>query len=148
MIINPQNLKMAIGDTTHTLVGVGIGPSTKFPISWGNCFSVMCDHQIQYRIVNFNYENLQYLLVHKMIQFPIQILVLAGTVAVFHDFRIEYDWYSDRFCETCCPEDLLPIPQQLKIQRDKDAGIIVDKEITMGDGRKMIIRSQKINPTL
>jgi len=89
--------------TSTTLVGV---LSKKFPLSSGNCFSVRGDDDKEYRIVNFCLENLEYL-EKKGINFPFGIRAIGDRTAVMHDARIPHDFYQTRFCEVCCPRELL-----------------------------------------
>lgn len=141
--------KAATSITTHTLVGVGDGP---YPMKHGNCFSIKCGGDKEYRVVNFNYENLVHLLKEKLIEWPITVLVFwegsAGEsrTAMIHDHRIPDNYYQDFFCETCCPRDYLPIPQRLRIQRDLESGRVREIEVPSMDGKgKMIISTRKVN---
>ena len=102
----------ALHVTITTLIGV-IG---KAPFSYGNCFSVRADDGNAYRIVNMVLENLD-VLIKSGLTYPIDIKVLGDGVAVMHDRRIPDDWYKSDFCETCCPYELLPMPQQLQRER-------------------------------
>jgi hypothetical protein len=104
--------------TSHTLVGV-LG---KPPHDSGNCFSVTADDGSEYRIVNFVYENLKALQAAGL-TWPVDIRVLAGRTAVFHDRRIPHNWYQSRFCEVCCPKALLPLPQLLRHEREVMQGV-------------------------
>jgi len=137
-----DNKLSAIGVTLTTLVGV----CTKhYPVPHGNCFSVKVKgEERDYRIVNFYHENLEYLLKEKKIEWPINIVKLCERTAFIHDHRIEDCYYSNRFCEVCCPRDFLPLPQQLRIQRDLESGRLVESEITMPDGSKMIMSKMSI----
>lgn len=110
--------------TTKTLVSYG---SSEFPRSTGNCFSVKCsgiDSNI--KIVNFNYENLEYLINIGMINFPMTCYFIGEYTAVMYDSRIPLKWYQNHFCTTCCPENLLPMPQRLNIMLMKSVGDIKD----------------------
>jgi len=104
-----DNVKLATTVTSVTLVGF-IG---EFPMKRGNCFSVRTNDNEDYRIVNFNHENLEELIRLEILKFPIQISLISKHHAVIADGRIPNEWYSARFCETCTPKDLLPLPQQL-----------------------------------
>jgi len=108
----------ALQVTSHTLVGT----SEERPSERGNCFSVMADDEKEYAIVNFNLENLQALQTLGL-QWPIEIEALRGRFAVIQDGRIGERWYQLRFCEVCCPRDLLPITQRLRQKRDIARGI-------------------------
>jgi hypothetical protein len=137
MKIEDLKLLKASVVTGHTLVGVC---STDFPLSRGNCFSVMADDSHEYRIINFIVENWEEM-IRRGIKPPIQIAVWAKNLAIVHDERIPDDWYREKFCGVCCPEELLPITQQLALDRDyrwgsreKTQGGII---IHLGSGPKL-----------
>jgi hypothetical protein len=95
--------------------------SDTYPYESGNCFSVIASDGKEYKIVNFAAENFEAL--HQFdCKLPVKIRVLSERHAVIHDERIPDDWYQGKFCEVCCPERLLPIPQQLRIEREKAQG--------------------------
>lgn len=104
---------------TITMLGFS---TIKYPINKGNCFAVNGSDGKPYKIVNFCYENLKYLLRHRHIDFPIDIMALGENVGVIHDARIPDDFYSSTFCEVCCAEELLPITQKLRHQRQEERG--------------------------
>ena len=64
--------------------------------------------------------------------------------AIIADGRIPDEWYSTRFCESCTPKDLLPLPQQLKQFLDIERGIRVETEIDI-NGQKMTMVSINVN---
>lgn len=112
-----EHLATAIG--SQTLVGF---TKQTFPAKRGNCFGVeTANGTSEFRIVNFVVENLEELL-SRGLCWPIRIVELDNRVAVINDERIPDDWYREDFCETCCPESLLPTPQILKHERDKLRG--------------------------
>ncbi len=96
--------------TMHTLVGYS---GNKFPMGGkgGNCFSVETDGG-ELRIVNFGMENLEHL-ISLGLKWPIRVEDIGSGRGVINDGRIGDRWYSDRFCEACCPKDLIPLPQRL-----------------------------------
>ena len=105
----------------QTLVGT---LETTFPKASGNCFGMDTNLGQCYSVVNFYAENLEYLLQQHMITLPIKLLVCPGTdIAVVNDGRIPDNWYRNKFCEVCCPRELLPPTQRLKHLRDIDRGI-------------------------
>lgn len=111
--------------TEHTLIGT----SDERPSFSGNCFSVKADDGKYYRIVNFNMENLE-ALIELGLKWPIECEALAdGRCAAVMDGRIGERWYSDRYCEICCPEELLPITQLQRHKRECARGARVE-----GDG--------------
>lgn len=97
----------------QTCVGVGGTP----PHEYGNCFTVLCDDGKHRRVVNFVLENLEAGVEKHGLTWPIRIKALTDRVAVVHDERIPDNWYSKRFCEVCCPTNLLPLPQLLAHER-------------------------------
>lgn len=135
-----ENLKNAVNVTTITMVGY-IG---EFPMKRGNCFSVETDDSNEYRIINFNHENLEELERIGTVSFPLKISVLADRIAIICDERIPDEWYSQRFCETCTPRELLPLPQRLKHFLDIERGIREEQEIEI-NGKKAILVSYKVN---
>lgn len=127
-----DNIKLANDITTVTLVGY----FGEFPMERGNCFSVSVDDERDYRIINFNYENLEKLIEDSVVSFPLKISKLSEGIAIIADERIPDEWYSKRFCETCTPSDLLPVPQKLKHFLDIERGIRKETEIEI-EGIKM-----------
>lgn len=101
---------------------VAINKTKEPPYERGNCFDVKGSDGEYYRIVNFNIENLETLIDNKIVNLPVKISKIAKHKAVIDDERIPYQWYSNDFCEICCPTDLLPITQRLRIKRDETAG--------------------------
>ena len=136
-----DNIKTATDFTTVTLVGY----FGEFPRERGNCFSVSVEGERDYRIINFNYENLEKLIEDEMVSFPLKISKLSDGIAIIADERIPDEWYSKRFCETCTPSDLLPVPQKLKHFLDIERGIREEREIEI-DGKKMKLISIKVEP--
>ena len=148
---------LAMSITSQTLVGVNMD---KYPIRHGNCFSVMTEkyyHIVEkysgnsrakeyfkymhkdWRIVNFYAENLEKLIKDKIITWPVKILVRRGRgrrIALIHDERIPDEWYADRWCEACCPEELLPLTQRLRLERMTARGD--RKVVTMSNGMKLV----------
>lgn len=108
----------AICVTEYTCMGGG--PKER-PSDWGNCFSLQTLENKNFRIVNFNLENLEALL--KLgLNYPIKISPIDEHRAIINDSRIGLRWYDDRWCTICCPEKLLPVTQQLEIAREIDRG--------------------------
>ena len=138
-----ENLKLATDVTTVTLVGF----FGEYPRERGNCFSVSVQGERNYRIINFNHENLEKLIEDGVISFPVKISKLGEGIAIIADERIPDEWYSKRFCETCTPGDLLPIPQRLKHFLDIERGIREEREIEI-EGRKMKMVSIKVEPKI
>ena len=129
-----DNLKKALGITTVTLVGF----FGDFPRKYGNCFSVRTENE-QYRIVNFNYENLTELINNNIVTWPIKISTLSNNIAIICDERIPNEWYSNRFCETCTPISLLPIPQRLKHFLDIERGIREERDVEINGVKSKLI---------
>lgn len=133
--------KQAIEIISMTL----IGPDRSLPAKWGNCFSVKCDDGSRYRIVNFIYENLYYLTGRRKVQWPIQIETISERQAIISDSRIGAKWYKDRYCETCCPFELLPESRRLEKQKKIDSGEIKISNFEI-DGQKFQIEKRSFKP--
>lgn len=132
-----MNLELgeAIGIGIQTLVGVD---TSEYPTRGGNCFSVRVkDHPDsgvgeagnrldigETRIVNFGVENLIRLLEIGVVEWPVRIAFLNQNkrVGIIHDHRIPTEWYDKRYCEVCCPDHLLPLPQQAVHDIEERAG--------------------------
>jgi len=112
-----------------TLVGVD---TRKFPVSRGNCFSAKIkDEEKGVKILNMNYENLNYLLKSQIISWPIQIQIFDQShYAIIDDDRVPKNYYQERYCSVCTPERL-----QSKEWRDDLA-----KRIRSGEVKRSIIR--------
>lgn len=138
MIDFEKTLK-ATGITSVNLVGY---INTEFPMKYGNCFSVKTV-QGEYRIVNFNHENLEELLRTKVVSFPITITPLGDFhAAIIADERIPNEWYSTHFCSSCTPREYTSPVERLRQILDIKRGKRVEQEYTMPDGTKgMIIRT-------
>jgi hypothetical protein len=134
-----ENIKLATNVTTVTLVGF----FGEYPREIGNCFSVSAEGEEGYRIINFNHENLDKLIEDKIVSFPIKISKISEGIAIIADERIPDEWYSKRFCETCTPGDLLPIPQRLKHYLDIERGIRKETIIEI-NGKPMKMVSIKV----
>lgn len=114
---------------------VGIGETTLLgylsdarPQEYGNCFGVHLEGNAgAMKIVNFNLENLDALVKEHGLTWPIKVAQLGIAsygyrIGVIHDERIDNRWYQTRFCEVCCPDELLPITQKLQHARDEALG--------------------------
>lgn len=100
--------------TWVTCVGVYGEP----PLDHGNCFDVVADDGKSYHIVNFNHENLEALQA-KGLTLPLEMRQLGDSkAAIIMDPRIGERWYQHRYCEVCCPRDLLPSSQRAIHERD------------------------------
>lgn len=108
----------AVHITSQTLVGCD---DSKFPVTRGNCFSVRTDDFKEYRIVNFYVENWDEM-IRRGLELPVKIHPLSEWVAVIQDERIPDSWYSDHYCETCCPLQHRPLPQVLAHSRRVQRG--------------------------
>lgn len=118
--------------TFITLVGVII---KEYPLEGGrgNCFGMLSKETGKdYKIVNFSYQNLKQL-IKRGLTFPIHCLELNDKTAIIHDQRIDPLWYKTKWCEVCCPKELLPIPQQLAHKRSEAAGIQRIKKYSKSD---------------
>jgi len=93
-------------------------------VAFNNCFSVLGEDGKEYKVVNFYHETMEKL----PIEWPVEIKVLEGHVAVIHDARVPDKHYNTRFCEVCCPKHLLPTPQLLGHERQIARGQRVEHE--------------------
>jgi len=114
-----------------------------FPMKRGNCFSVSTDDG-NFKILNFNHENLEKLLSDNIISWPIKISPLSNSHAIVCDYRIPNEWYSERLCEVCTPFDLLPLPQKLKRFLEIERGNRTETDIEI-NGQKMKLVSIKVD---
>lgn len=115
-----------------------VGVLTKnFPISSGNCFSVVAENDKSYRIVNFVHENMEELF-RRGFKAPFKIAVIGKNTAIVHDERIPDRWYQDRYCEVCCPSELLPVNQRMAHLRHIECGYRTEYEtwVTFNPSRK------------
>lgn len=114
----------------QTLIGV---LKDKYPISRGNCFTAVCDKGKFHKIVNFNIENYEYIYSYLNDHLKIRELLSGSehSISIIHDSRVPDEWYDDRFCEVCCPERLLPLPQRLAHERGVENGSRVEKDVNM-----------------
>ena len=64
--------------------------------------------------------------------------------AVILDSRIPNDWYSDTFCSTCTPMDLIPLPQRIKQLLDIDRGLREEREVEMNGIKFMMTTTRQI----
>jgi len=112
--------------TSHTLVGI---QKSDFPLKRGNCFSMRTQDNDEYRIVNFSVENLEWLM-ERGLTFPIEIDPLDAIhhAAVIIDPRIPDEFFDMTFCEVCCPKELLPQPQKLRIARQVKQGFRIEEQ--------------------
>jgi hypothetical protein len=128
--------------TRVTLVGFII---QDYPSPRGNCFSMEAQDGEQYRILNFNHENLEKLLEEGKVDFPLDLHKLGEGVALLADPRIPDEWYARELCTTCTPRHLLSHPQKLRkhlqIQRGERTETVVEI-----DGKKMIVTTVKVEP--
>ena len=109
-------------------------PIDELPIEYGaevyshtlmarnNCFTMITKDEQLFRVVNVTHENLVDLIENHNLTLPLKLMVLRERVAAVHDERIPHKYYEQRFCEVCCPRDLLPAPQRLYHLRDVATG--------------------------
>jgi hypothetical protein len=134
-MIDLEQIILAKDVTRVTLVGY---LHDKFPASRGNCFSVVTEDDKHFRILNFNHENLEELERTNVFEWPLKILPLDSSHAVICDERIPHEWYDEKFCSTCTPRNLLPLPQRLRQLRDIQSGRKTEKVIEI-EGKKHIM---------
>lgn len=104
---------IALKVTEHTLVGV---MSDKFPISRGNCFSVLANDQKNYKVVNMNLENLEFLIKEdNRVSWPIEIKLLGNGYCKIIDKRIPKNYLDKDYCIICTSRNLLPFVQRINM---------------------------------
>lgn len=119
-MLDLSNIKYATGVAEVKLVGVRI---TKYPLVRGNCFRMYTKCGGHYRILNFVYENLEYLLKNGL-SYPIKIAVLNDREAVVHDERIPDNFYTKKLCNVCSSEEFKNNTDYLAYQRGIMSGRI------------------------
>lgn len=112
-----------------------------YPAREGNCFSAYASNGKEYKIVNFFHENLEEVQ-KRGVTFPMQVYELGERVAVLHDPRIPDEWYESRYCETCCPVSLLPLPQVLAHDRAIQQGVRMEGAgyVTINNTKRPVLR--------
>lgn len=98
-----------------------VGASEKRPSDTGNCFSVAVNDHIEYKIVNFNLENLEELMARGL-TWPIRIAAISPHHALLDDPRIGSRWYQNEWCIICTPRELLPASQRMEQLRAIERG--------------------------
>lgn len=91
-------------------------------VGFNNCFSVTLDNGEYAKVVNVYHEDIEDLLNKGTVTWPIKVAILAPGIVAFNDTRIPLQKYRPDFCEVCCPVDLLPTPQRLRIARNIECG--------------------------
>lgn len=133
-----------------TVTLVGFHYRNPPPYRSGNCFSLYGKGG-NYRIVNFNHENLEYLLENGFLEFPIEVTPLGGGVGIITDERIPEEWFSSEYCEVCCPRDLWPQPQKDRFNEKVESGEIEVMKMRFQDGKeyeviKRYVGSSRVSP--
>lgn len=109
--------------STTTLLGV---VTKKYPVSHGNCFSMVADNGKSYNIVNFVCENLEEAIRREKLTLPVTLHILGDVdnskTAIMYDERIPTQWYSNKFCSVCTPVHLLPTCQLIERGLDIKSG--------------------------
>lgn len=127
-----------------TLVGF-YGP---FPRKRGNCFSVYVgkietkeDYQRaqSFKIINFNAENLDYLIEQGALTWPIDIVQIDDTYAAkIVDTRIPKEFFDAEPCSICTPKKYWTPEQRKQRADDIRSGVIkIGKAFKLDDGTTM-----------
>jgi hypothetical protein len=101
--------------------GVSVAGSTM--LGSNNCFSLRGTQGLVYRVLNFKLENLDRAMHAAGIDFPIKLGVYGrGTLALVMDPRLDQRFYEEHLCEVCCPREMLPLTQRLRVQLEIERG--------------------------
>lgn len=99
-----------------------VGFHGPYPRAQGNCLWLICEDFKERHVINFNAENLEYLLKHTSLEFPLEVVLHPDRpdhYCYINEPRIAERWYRKDMCRTCCAWDMLPLHQQLAGERDK-----------------------------
>lgn len=106
---------------------VGIGGDGKFPLDWGNYFSLETADGKTYEIANMWYENLKHLIDDHKILFPIDIKIIETQPhshkdgwAIVYDDRVPRNFYTD--ISYRAPKKFWSLTEQANRQLDIDSG--------------------------
>ena len=119
-IENLKNLK-ATSLGFASCVGV-IADEKDFPLNKGNYFSLTAEDGKGYEIANFWYEDFDYLIRNKIIEFPVNIKVLEKKWAIISDNRVPFKFYSETSYRA--PEKYWSLKDRLIRQQKIDTGVI------------------------
>ena len=97
------------------------------------------------RIVNFNYENLSYLLDTHVLPWPIKVLQIGKRTAIVYDPRVPDEFFDAKWCTVCCPERLLPMPQRIHRRMSMKRKEITVKRLRNTDGSLLIMESRSVH---
>jgi hypothetical protein len=93
-----------------------------FPLNHGNYFSLDAEDGKGYEIANFWYEDFDYLIRNKIIEFPVNIKVLEKKWAIISDNRVPFEFYSETSYRA--PEKYWSLKDRLIRHQKIDTGII------------------------
>lgn len=141
-VYNKENIKQADRCSFVTLVAY----YGAFPMKSGNCFAVISG-DVEYKVVNFNHENLCELIERKVVEWPINIIPISDTHCVIADHRIPREWYSQQFCETCTPKSLWPPQQKLQRLLDIERGNIIEKKVNIDGVDHLLVKKNSNIPS-
>ena len=135
-----NRLLTAVRWTSMTLIGV----CGEYPYAHGNCFSVTAlEDGRDYRILNMNWENMDYLVKSKDLKWPLRMMRYTAATAMMFEPRIPREAYSRRICPVCCPTDSLPIMERIERMLMIERGEIVEHAMEV-NGREVLWESRKI----
>ena len=123
MIKKIENLKNLKATSIGYVSCVGVMAEEKdFPLNHGNYFSLETEDGKEYEIANFWYEDFDYLIRNKVIEFPVNIKVLEKKWAIISDNRVPFKFYSETSYRA--PEKYWSLKDRLIRQQKIDTGII------------------------
>lgn len=126
---------------------LAVGKGFQTTAGFNNCFDVTLAGGGYLSIVNFYVEDLD-ALIEEGLTWPIAVQQLdkGCDVGIISDLRIHDSKFRESFCESCCPDYLLPLPQRLAHKRQEARGTRSVKIHLGKDGEPdMTIVSDKIS---
>ena len=126
-----ENLKNLKATSLGFASCVGVMAEEKdFPLNRGNYFSLETEDGKEYEIANFWYEDFDYLIRNKVIEFPVNIKVLEKRWALISDNRVPFKFYSETSYRA--PEKYWSLKDRLIRQQKIDTGVITVFKFDIG----------------
>lgn len=125
----------AIRTDMQTLVGFNF--SAPYPQAGGNCFSVLCEDGVRYRVCNMHVENLNHLRETGVISYPLEVQTIGDKHCIVVDPRVPESYLMKRMCTICTPRHLLPVEQQEELAARDIGALTLSRTTTLPDGTKI-----------